>query len=128
MLAKIGQALAARRSQRDNGSKSIHAAGIYGDKMASNSSLPHPPAQVVQHSVEISYLEIYNETVRDLFNPANDGAVGGVTRSMGGVAGGGLRVREDPRCEKLSHVTRWREVSNRIFTWLALISTLLGVS
>lgn len=64
-------------------------------------------------SVEVSYLEIYNETLRDLFNSAapaapaaglragewGGGAAGaGAGGGGGGVApGGGLRLREDPR-------------------------------
>lgn len=55
------------------------------------------PTTLTHYSVEVSYLEIYNETVRDLFNPA--AAIGGV--GGGGAGGsfgvGGLRVREDPR-------------------------------
>lgn len=57
-------------------------------------------AAMTQYSLEVSYLEIYNETVRDLFNPSATpaGAVGGGGGGDG--AGGGrgfLRVREDPR-------------------------------
>lgn len=66
-----------------------------------------------EFSVEVSYLEIYNESLRDLFNPATPAAAGshggnsgewnaGVPDSGGG--GGGcvstgnnsLRLREDP--------------------------------
>lgn len=70
-----------------------------------------------QFSVEVSYLEIYNESLRDLFNPATPAAAGshggnsggssgewgvGVAGSGGGgggcvSAGNGLRIREDPR-------------------------------
>lgn len=58
-------------------------------------------------SVEVSYLEIYNETLRDLFNPApgagrissGRGGERGSTSNSGGVSVsvGGLRLREDPR-------------------------------
>lgn len=55
-----------------------------------------------EYSVDVSYLEIYNEAVRDLFNPSattigEGGGVGG-----GGANGGGLRVREDPRRDKVA--------------------------
>ena len=67
-----------------------------------------PTAPVfTQFSVEVSYLEIYNETLRDLFNSAAPTAGEGGTASAGGgggggggggvAYGGGLRLREDPR-------------------------------
>lgn len=60
--------------------------------------------QGIRHSIEVSYLEIYNETVRDLLNPSavfkmNGGGAGEATSGGGVHAGGGLRIREDPRCE-----------------------------
>ena len=67
-----------------------------------------------QFSVEVSYLEIYNETLRDLFNSAAPAPAGsrtgdwvGAAASAAGRGGGGggrgaasggdLRLREDPR-------------------------------
>lgn len=68
-----------------------------------------------QFSIEVSYLEIYNESLRDLFNPAtppagagsesagSNGDWGVGTSSSGGGGVGnthgttGLRLREDPR-------------------------------
>lgn len=64
-----------------------------------------------EYSVEVSYLEIYNETLRDLFNPTTPASAGGsnggvsgerganaVGNNGGGYAshGSGLRLREDP--------------------------------
>lgn len=79
---------------------------------AAASSGPDFPASNTQFSVEVSYLEIYNEALRDLFNPGMPTAAssgygsGGVSQGGGasGIAGGscatngtGLRLREDPR-------------------------------
>ncbi|CAM9823895.1 unnamed protein product, partial [Sphacelaria rigidula] len=54
-------------------------------------------------SVEVSYLEIYNETVRDLFNPSatTAGGAGGAGGGGGASGAGALRVREDPRRDVL---------------------------
>lgn len=67
-----------------------------------------------EFSVEVSYLEIYNESLRDLFNPVTPAAPGshsgnsggssgewgvGMVDSNGGgcvATGNGLRLREDP--------------------------------
>lgn len=57
-------------------------------------------------SVEVSYLEIYNESLRDLFNPvtlavgggAGERTGGGGSAGIGVTNAGGLRLREDPRC------------------------------
>lgn len=61
-------------------------------------------------SAQVSYLEIYNETIRDLFNPtpiaptaaaaSGGGELGGTGYGNAGSvmsSGGGLRLREDPR-------------------------------
>ncbi|CAN0222945.1 unnamed protein product, partial [Ectocarpus sp. 12 AP-2014] len=87
-----------------------------------------PLATNTQFSVEVSYLEIYNESLRDLFNPATsfvpDGTGGGLReQSSAGANGGfigsgsGLRLREDPRLgtyvEGLTSiaVSSWEEMS-----------------
>ncbi|CAN0102306.1 unnamed protein product, partial [Laminaria digitata] len=94
-----------------------------------------PAPVLTQFSVEVSYLEIYNETLRDLFNSAaptagsrgaewgggaasaGGGGGGGGGRGGGGTAGGGLRLREDPSLgvyvEGLTSiaVSSWEEMS-----------------
>lgn len=79
--------------------------GDGGDEPAS----PVTRGRGVRHSVEVSYLEIYNEGVRDLFNPdavlaehrasygTMGGGGGGIVGGVSSAAGGGLRLREDPR-------------------------------
>lgn len=71
-------------------------------------------ATQTEFSIEVSYLEIYNESLRDLFNPATPAAAGSHSGNGGGSAGewgvgvadsgggggastgNGLRLREDP--------------------------------
>ncbi|KAJ2504282.1 hypothetical protein GGI11_007417, partial [Coemansia sp. RSA 2049] len=56
---------------------------------SNSDAAPNGDAMAIDESfhVEVSYLEIYNERVRDLLNPQQE---------PGGSTGGGLRVREHP--------------------------------
>jgi kinesin family member 1 len=62
-------------------------------------------------TIQVSYLEIYNELVRDLFRPAGRGSTGNSAATT-------LRVREDPQTgayvEGLAEVTvtSYAEVSS----------------
>lgn len=90
-----------------NGYSNEHAEGLYSTTTARRRE--RHAAASTRFSVEVSYLEIYNETLRDLFNPsttaagaADGGGAGerasGTRKSCGGVMnGGGLRLREGPR-------------------------------
>eukprot|EP00903_Cladosiphon_okamuranus_P016262 g14998.t1 len=103
------------------GGKSAAAGGHAGEDSTSRADAVRAEDATATHtefSVEVSYLEIYNESLRDLFKPASPAATGGngnggntssgelgggVTDGGGGGGGGGcgsigtgLRLREDP--------------------------------
>ncbi|CAM9171464.1 unnamed protein product, partial [Scytosiphon promiscuus] len=100
-----GTLAAAQASHRDVGC----AAGANPLGFPAANSGPDPSDWWAQFSVEVSYLEIYNESLRDLFNPGTPAAAGiggaGVSQGAGGssipavgcgASGTGLRLREDP--------------------------------
>lgn len=125
----------------EHGRRSVDDAGNFDPMTSSSSSGGSPAAKVgavvedsipnpdavdaegataaathTEFSVEVSYLEIYNESLRDLFNPVTPAAPGGHGGNSGGSSaewgvgvadsggggggcvstGSGLRLREDP--------------------------------